>query len=165
VCEELHTKLLSCDLGLDVLLPLRIEAKHHDMIAVPSPPEKVTGMPTKVLLAEDNDVVRRAVRQLLERDREIELVGEATNFAETIQMLKELRPQVIVMDLHMRDETRFMPEEVKSCLNGSQIVAISIWNDEETKALADSYGAATLLDKVNLANDLIPGINRLILSN
>jgi DNA-binding NarL/FixJ family response regulator len=135
------------------------------MIAVPSPPEKVTGMPTKVLLAEDNDVVRRAVRQLLERNREVEVVGEATNFAETIQMLKELSPQVVVMDLHMRDETRFTPVEVKSCLNGSQIVAISIWNDEETKALADSYGAATLLDKVNLANDLIPTINRLILSN
>jgi two-component system, chemotaxis family, protein-glutamate methylesterase/glutaminase len=122
-------------------------------------------MPTKVLLAEDSDVVRRAVRQLLERDREVEVVGEATNFAETIQMLKELSPQVVVMDLHMSDETRFTPVQVKSCLKGSQIVAISIWNDEETKALADSYGAATLLDKVNLANDLIPAINRLILSN
>jgi DNA-binding NarL/FixJ family response regulator len=116
-------------------------------------------MPTKVILAEDNYVVRRAVRQLLEQDREVEVVGEATNFAETIQMLKELSPQVVVMDLHMRDETRFTPVEVKSCLKGSQIVAISIWNDEETKALADSYRAATLLDKVNLANDLIPAIN------
>jgi DNA-binding NarL/FixJ family response regulator len=122
-------------------------------------------MPTKVLLAEDSDVVRRAVRQLLEQDREIELVGEATTFAKTIQMLKELRPQVIVMDLHMRDETPLMPVEVKSCLNVSQIVAISIWNDEETRMLADSFGAFTLLDKMNLAEDLNPTINRLILPN
>lgn len=122
-------------------------------------------MPTKVLLADDSDVVRRAVRLLLEQDPEIELVGEATNFAETIQMLTDLRPQVIVMDLHMRDDTKFKPSELKSCLNGSHIVAISIWNDEETKALADSYGAATLLDKVNLTDELIPTIKRLLLLN
>jgi DNA-binding NarL/FixJ family response regulator len=122
-------------------------------------------MPTKVLLAEDSEVVRRAIRHLLEGDPEIELIGEATNFAETIQMLKDLSPQVLVMDLHMRDETKLKPSELKSCLNGSHIVAISIWNDEEAKALADSYGAATLLDKVNLTDELIPTINRLILPN
>jgi DNA-binding NarL/FixJ family response regulator len=119
---------------------------------------------TKVLLSEDSEVVRRAVRSLLEQDSQIELVGEATNFAETIKMLNDLRPQIIVMDLHMRDEIKFTPLEVKSRLNGSQIVAISFWNDEETRVLADSFGAVTLLDKVNLAEDLIPTINRLILS-
>jgi DNA-binding NarL/FixJ family response regulator len=122
-------------------------------------------MPTKVLLAEDSEVVRRAIRQLFEEESEIELVGEATNFAETMQMSNDLGPQVIVMDLHMKGETRFTPLEVKSRLNGSQIIAISVWNDMETKALAASYGAVTLLDKVNLANELIPTINRLMLPN
>jgi hypothetical protein len=37
-------------------------------------------------------------------------------------------------------------------------LAISIWKDDETKALAETLGAATLLDKANLATELIPAI-------
>jgi chemotaxis response regulator CheB len=56
-------------------------------------------MQIKVLLAEDSELVRRAIRRLLEQDPEIELVGEAANFAETIRMLSDLGPQVIVISL------------------------------------------------------------------
>jgi hypothetical protein len=45
---------------------------------------------------------------------------------------------------------------------GSRVIAISIWTDEETKALADSYGAVALLDKTKLASDLIPAIRRVV---
>jgi DNA-binding NarL/FixJ family response regulator len=114
----------------------------------------------KVLLADDNDGVRRAIRQLLGEEREIELVGEATTFSQTIQMANDLKPQVVVLDLHMRDEAALTPGDVTSGLDCRQtrIVAISVWNDEETKALAESAGAFALLDKMVLASDLIPTI-------
>jgi chemotaxis response regulator CheB len=54
-------------------------------------------MPIKVLLADDTDFVRRAIRRLLEAQSEIEVVGEAANFVETIQMSNDLKPEVIVM--------------------------------------------------------------------
>jgi hypothetical protein len=44
-------------------------------------------------------------------------------------------------------------------------LAISISNDEEAKILAESFGAATLLDKMDLYNELIPAIMRLALPN
>ena len=123
-------------------------------------------MPIKVLLADDSGIVRRAIRSLLEAEPEIELVGEAVNFAQTIQLANELRPQVIVMDLHMPDETKVTPEDVKSHLNhGSGLLAISLWNDDEAKALAASYGAATLLEKMDLGTKIIPTINQLGLPN
>ena len=50
-------------------------------------------MPSKVLLADDSDVVRRAIRSLLEAQPEVEVVGEAADFAQTIQMANELKPQ------------------------------------------------------------------------
>jgi DNA-binding NarL/FixJ family response regulator len=116
----------------------------------------------RVLLADDNEVIRRAIRQLLEEQPEITLVGEATGFAQTIQMTQELKPEVVILDLHMKDQSACETEVVKIQLNRceSRILAISIANDAETKELARSVGAFTLLDKMNLADDLIPTIKR-----
>jgi chemotaxis response regulator CheB len=123
-------------------------------------------MPIKVLLADDSDVVRRAIRRLLEDQPEIELVGEAADFAQTIEMANELKPQVIVMDLHMPNETKITPQAVKSHLNhGSLLLAISFWSSEDARALAESYGAVALLDKKDLSNKLIPTIMQLVLPN
>jgi DNA-binding NarL/FixJ family response regulator len=116
--------------------------------------------PIKVLLADDSDVARRAIRGLLEENPMIELVGEAITFAQTIQMTNDLKPQVILMDVHMKDQATLAIEDIKTQLNG-RVVAMSIANDGETKALADSFGAVTLLDKAELVDELIPTIEKL----
>jgi chemotaxis response regulator CheB len=61
-------------------------------------------MPVKVLLTDDSEVVRRVIRGLLEQYPKFVLVGEAASFAQTIQMANALKPQVILMDLHIRDQ-------------------------------------------------------------
>ena len=58
----------------------------------------------------------------------------------------------------MKDENSITPVQLKSGLMGSRLLAISIWNDDETKSLAKSIGADVLLDKSNLAAELIPAI-------
>ena len=119
-------------------------------------------MPIKVLLADDSEIVRRCIRDLLSAHTEIAVVGEAANFAELLQMASDLGPLVIVMDLYMPDEGTIKPQEVKSRLNhGSQVLAISLSNDEDAKELARSFGAAVLLDKMNLASTLVPTIMQL----
>jgi DNA-binding NarL/FixJ family response regulator len=120
-------------------------------------------VPVTVLLADDSDVTRGAIRRfLLTNNKDIKLVGEAVNFAQTIQMSNALRPHVIVMDLRMPDDCENTPETVKARLNpSSQVVAISAWDDEETKALATNFGAAELLDKMKLADLLVPAILKL----
>ena len=117
-------------------------------------------MSIKVLLADDTEIVRRAIRGLLKEEPKIEIVGEAVNFAQTIQLIENLRPDVIIMDLHMPDGQVVTQQQVKSCLTPSvsRLLAISIWNDAETKALAASFGAVQLLDKARLGTDLIPAI-------
>jgi DNA-binding NarL/FixJ family response regulator len=119
-------------------------------------------MPIKVLLADDTAVVRQAIRRLLETHGEVEVVGEAADFGKTIQMANDLKPQVIVMDLHMPDQDKVTPQDVKSRLNhDSRLLAISIWNNEDAKALAKSFGAASLLDKAELSEKLIPALFQL----
>jgi DNA-binding NarL/FixJ family response regulator len=116
----------------------------------------------KVLVADDSAILRHAIRNVLATQPEIEIVGEAANFAQAIQMANVLTPHVIVMDLHMPDENRIDPLAVKSQLNrGARTLGISVWNDEETQALAQMFGAVTLLDKAELASTLIPAIVQL----
>jgi DNA-binding NarL/FixJ family response regulator len=119
-------------------------------------------MPIKVLLADDSEMMRRAIRRLLEREIEIHLVGEVSGFAETIQLARELKPHVIVMDLRVVKKHDVDPVEAKSQLSkeAPRLLAISTWNNEEAEALAESLGAVTLLDKMNLHHELIPTIMR-----
>jgi chemotaxis response regulator CheB len=116
----------------------------------------------RVLLADDSDLVRAAIRRfLLDGHNDIELVGEAVNFAQTIEMSNKLKPHVIVMDVRMPDDYKLAPADVKLRMNqGSQLLAISGWADEETKILAESYGAVELLDKMKLSEALIPAIRK-----
>src|SRR5437016_14273342 len=54
-----------------------------------------------VLLADDHSLVRRGFRRMLEDDDAIEVVGEAANGDEVIEMTRRLRPAVVVMDVAM----------------------------------------------------------------
>ena len=51
-----------------------------------------------VLLVDDHSLVRRGFRRMLEDDADMDVVGEAGNGEEAVQLARELRPQVIVMD-------------------------------------------------------------------
>jgi chemotaxis response regulator CheB len=113
----------------------------------------------KVLLADDSDVMRSAIRRTLQEEPRIEVVGEASSFAKTMQMIADCKPDVLLLDLHLAEKRDFAPSFVKSQLVGVRnVVAVSFSTDDEAQALARSYGASALLDKMNLYNDMIPTI-------
>jgi DNA-binding NarL/FixJ family response regulator len=117
----------------------------------------------KVLLADDTAFMRSAIRNLLGRQPEIELVGEAQNFAESLSLTRKFKPHVVILDLHMPDSSNLTPMNVSEGLSAYQaaVLAISVWNDENTVALARSYGASELLDKMRLGQELIPAVMKL----
>jgi chemotaxis response regulator CheB len=89
-------------------------------------------------------------------------LGEASNFAEAIAMKAALKPDVILLDLHLRDEHSLNPEFVKANLFGTRVLAMSLLCDyeseDETRFLAESFGAVRILDKAKLCDELIPAI-------
>jgi len=117
----------------------------------------------KVLLVDDTAFMRSAIRNLLGKEPEIELVGEAQNFAESLSLTRKFKPHVVILDLHMPDSLNLTPMNVSEGLRAYQaaVLAISVWNDENTVALARSYGASELLDKMRLGNELIPAVMKL----
>jgi hypothetical protein len=96
-------------------------------------------MPTIVLIADDSVVMRAAIRRTPEEEVQIEIVGEASSFP-------------------MPEKRDFMPTLVRSQLQAVRTMAISFSNDMESKALAESYGAASLPDKMRLYTEMIPSI-------
>jgi NarL family two-component system response regulator LiaR len=58
-------------------------------------------MTIQILIVDDHSVVRQGLRMFLSLDPELEVVGEASNGAEGLQLARELRPHVVLMDLLM----------------------------------------------------------------
>jgi DNA-binding NarL/FixJ family response regulator len=114
----------------------------------------------KVLIADDSEIMRTAIRRTLEEERSINVVGEASSFADTMQKIADLKPDVLLLDLHLFEKRDLTPALVKSQLDTVRTIAVSFSNDTDSKALAESYGAVALLDKMTLYTEMIPAIRR-----
>ena len=60
-------------------------------------------MKTRLLLVDDHAVVRTGLRMLLEGQGEIEIVGEAENATDGLNLISKLKPDVILMDIGLPD--------------------------------------------------------------
>jgi len=85
----------------------------------------------KVLIAEDLGVVRQGLRVLIEEETDIEVVGEAGDGLEVVELAKQLSPDVILMDIAMPnlngvEATRFICESNPKI----RIIALSVHFDK-----------------------------------
>ena len=123
------------------------------------------GTPVRLLIADDSATIRRAICALLQTQTDIAVCGEAGNYAELLKMFNATTTDVVLMDMRMPGEKLFTPATIKGHLHGSCLLAMSVWNDAETASLAQSYGAAKLLDKGQLASTLVPAVKECVDKN
>ncbi|HEX4535780.1 MAG TPA: response regulator [Candidatus Acidoferrum sp.] len=120
-------------------------------------------LPIKVLLADDSEIMREAIKKLLVDEPRIHIVGEASCFGTAMQLVADSKPDLLLLDLHLPQKRELPAPIVRSQLNCIEYtLAISFANDEEAKSLAASYGAAALLDKMSLYTELLPTIMQLV---
>src|SRR5258707_8707059 len=113
----------------------------------------------KVLLADDHTVVRQGLRALLAAEGDIEIVGEAENGRQAIQMVNATLPDVVVMDIAMPvlnglEATRQITKSVPA----TKVLILSSYSDDEYILQLTEAGAAGYLVKQTAANDLIKAI-------
>ena len=76
----------------------------------------------KVLLADEAESMRRAIRFVLGQGEGIKVVGEASSLEAAIQKATELGPHVVVLDLNMANRDHTPLTEVRSLLKGAKIL-------------------------------------------
>ena len=116
-------------------------------------------MKTKVLIVEDHTVVRQGLRRVLETADDIEIVGEAENGKDAVQLARKCAPDVILLDLVMPGisgaETG---RQIKRALANSRILVLSSYSDEETVREMVTLGVSGYLPKETAASELLQAI-------
>jgi len=116
----------------------------------------------RVLIAEDQALVRRGTSVLLSLEPDMEVVGQACDGVEAIAMAAQLRPDVVLMDLHMpRLGGVAATREITKTLPGTQVLVLTTLNDDETVFEAVRAGAHGYLLKDVTEQELLETIRAL----
>ena len=112
-----------------------------------------------VLLADDHTVLRQGLRALLAAETDIEIVGEAENGRQAVQLAMKFLPDIVVMDIAMPllnglDATRQIIRDIPSC----KVIILSSYSDDEYVEQLTDAGAIGYLLKQTASNDLIKAI-------
>ena len=108
-----------------------------------------------VLLAEDHTVVRQGLRQLLQADGDIEVVGEASTGRQAVALARKLRPAVVVMDITMPLLNGLAAtKQILKAVPGTKVLILSAHSDDVYVEQVTALGAAGYLLKQTSADIL-----------
>jgi DNA-binding NarL/FixJ family response regulator len=114
----------------------------------------------RVLLVDDDDLMRAGLRAVLSSDDTIEAVGEASDGREAVRRVIELRPDVVLMDVRMPDlDGIAATREVLSVAPDSKVVILTTFEDDEYVFGALNVGASGFLLKRTRPEELIAAIH------
>jgi two-component system chemotaxis response regulator CheB len=108
--------------------------------------------PIRVLIADDSALARELITSILSMDIQVRVIGEATNGREAIEKTRELKPDIVTMDIEMPVMNGIEAIEHIMATNAVPILVVTTQSDAHTAYTAVSKGALDLLPKpdVNL---------------
>ena len=114
----------------------------------------------RVILVDDHDLFRTGLRNLLEEEGGVQILGEATNGAEAVQLVRELAPDVVVMDLNMPSMSGVEATRHITGLSPlTKVIVLTISEDDGDVLDAIVAGACGYLLKSSAIADVIAGIH------
>jgi two-component system response regulator NreC len=116
-------------------------------------------MTIRLLLVDDHAVVRSGLKMLLENERDVQIIGEASSASEAIEAAVRLKPNVILMDIGLPDLSGIeATREIKKRIADVAIVALTIHEDEEYFFKMLEVGAAGYVPKRAAPEELLTAI-------
>jgi DNA-binding NarL/FixJ family response regulator len=123
-------------------------------------------MKTRILLAEDHNIIRQGIRSLLEKNPEFEIVGEVNNGRDAIQKAAELSPDIALMDVNMPglngiEATRIIADNSPE----AKVIALSVHSDDAYVSGMLMAGASGYLLKDCVLDELVSAIKTVMLGH
>jgi two-component system response regulator NreC len=116
-------------------------------------------MTIRLLLVDDHAVVRSGLRTLLEHEADLEIVGEAGTAREAVERVKELQPDLVLMDIGLPDQSGIeATQSIKRAWPQVAVVALTIHEDEEYFFPMLQAGASGYVPKRAAPEELLTAI-------
>ncbi len=117
----------------------------------------------KVIIADDHTLIRAGIRQLLQNIRGVEVIAEASNGREALQLIKELQPDIVLLDIAMSELNGLdVTEQINKENISISIIILSMYANEEYVIQALKAGASGYLLKDSAPTELELAINAVV---
>lgn len=118
-------------------------------------------MPIRIFLLDDHEVVRRGVRDLLESEEDMTVVGEASTPDEALRRIPAARPDVALLDVQLEDGSGIeVARDIRSEHPEIRCLMLTSFADDEAMFDSIMAGASGYILKQVRGNDLIDGVRR-----
>lgn len=138
-----------------IVMP-NVEAQPTSPQAGESEPTEAVQTRLRVLVADDHDMMRQGLASLLNEEPDIEVVGEAVNGREAVDLAFRLQPDVVIMDAAMPlvngDEAT---RQIRRHVPGTRVVALSMYDDTATVNRMTEAGVVAFLPKTVPSDELL----------
>ena len=115
--------------------------------------------PISVLIVDDHPIVREGLHALISTEPNMQIVGEAANGVDAVRMVRELKPDVILLDLMMEPMSGIEAiERIKADNPNARILALTSFAEDEIVFPAIKAGALGYLLKDSAPNDLLQAV-------
>jgi DNA-binding NarL/FixJ family response regulator len=116
-------------------------------------------LPISVLIADDHAIVRDGLRVLIQAREELRVVGEAENGVDAVRRVREMHPNVVIMDIAMPDLNGVeATRQIQRVSPATKVIILSMYGSREHISRALSAGASGYLLKRSAGPELIEAI-------
>jgi two-component system nitrate/nitrite response regulator NarL len=122
------------------------------------------GRKIRVLIADDQPVIRKMVRSTLQVHPEFEICGEAADGGQAVKEAKELKPDVVILNITMPVLNGFeAAREIRATLPGSAIVILSSHADQRFVEEAKKLGVRSFVAKTKAGEALVRAVEAAVM--